>query len=55
MSSSYSSSVQMGDGDLIAKCLQEGEKTERATGIYVVKLQHSGGIIYVYKNETEGS
>ena len=45
----------MGDGALVAKCLQEGEKTERATGIYVVKLQHSGGIIYVYKNETEGS
>ena len=45
----------MGDGPLIAKCLEEGEKTERATDIYVMKLQHSGGIIYVYKNETSGS
>lgn len=52
---SYSSSVQMGDDALIGKCLAEGEKTERATGIYVVKLQHSGGIIYVYKNETSKS
>ena len=52
---SYSSSVQMGDDNLIAKCLAEGEKTERATDIYVMKLQHSGGIIYVYKNETSGS
>lgn len=45
----------MGDDSLIAKCLAEGEKTERATDIYVMKLQHSGGIIYVYKNETSGS
>ena len=45
----------MGDGPLIAKCLEEGEKTERATDIYVMKLQHSGGIIYVYKNDTSGS
>ena len=45
----------MGDGPLIAKCLEKGEKTERATDIYVMKLQHSGGIIYVYKNDTSGS
>ena len=45
----------MGDGALIDKCLAEGQKTERATDIYVVQLQHSGGIIMVYKNETDGS
>ena len=49
---SYSSSIEMDDSALIQKCLDEGEKGERGDGIYAVKLQHSGGLIFVYKNET---
>lgn len=52
-SSSYSSSIEKGEGALIAEALEKGERAERAEGIYVMKLQHSGGIIMVYKNETE--
>jgi hypothetical protein len=52
-SMSFSSSVQMGDGALVAKCLEEGEKADRAPDIYAMKLQHSGGLIFVYKNDTE--
>lgn len=52
-SSSYSSQVLMSDDSLISKCLEEGTQNDRADGIYQKYLSHSGGIIYVYKNETD--
>ena len=52
-SMSFSSSVQMGSGALVQKCIDEGEKAERGPGIYAMKLQHSGGLIFVYKNDTD--
>jgi len=44
----------MGIGSLITKAIEEGEKAERGDGVYCMKLQHSGGIIMVYKNDTDG-
>lgn len=52
MASSFSSMVIKGDNSLIQQCIEEGEKNERAPGIFQCYLQHSAGIIYVYKNET---
>ena len=52
-SMSFSSSIEMDDSVLIQKCIDEGEKAERGEGIYAQKLQHSGGLIFVYKNETQ--
>ena len=51
-SMSFSSSIEMDDSVLIQKCIDEGEKAERGEGIYAQKLQHGGGLIFVYKNET---
>jgi hypothetical protein len=42
----------MSDGALVEKCLDEGERADRAPDIYTMKLQHSGGLIFVYKNDT---
>lgn len=50
--SSFSSQVLMSYDNLIEKCLEEGTQNDRADGIYQKYLSHSGGIIYVYKNET---
>ena len=52
--SSYSEKVVLGSGALIAKCIAEGDKQERAEGINYHSLQHSGGIIIVYTNTTDG-
>lgn len=43
----------MSDENLIAKCLQDGTQNDRTEGIYQKYLSHSGGILYVYRNETE--
>jgi len=53
MASSYSSMVLKSEGALIEECLADGQQNDRAEGIYQKYMQHSGGIIYVYKNETE--
>lgn len=42
----------MSDESLIEKCLAEGTQNDRAEGIYQKYLSHSGGIMYVYMNET---
>ena len=52
--SSYSEKVNLGASSLIAKCIAEGDKQERAPGITYHSLQHSGGIIIVYTNESDG-
>lgn len=51
-SSSFSEQVLMSDESLIEKCLAEGTQNDRAEGIYQKYLSHSGGIMYVYMNET---
>lgn len=43
----------MSDENLVAKCLEEGTQNDRSAGIYQKYLSHSGGILYVYKNETK--
>ena len=52
MSMSYTQQVNLGQQALLDQCLREGVKKERAPGIYQYYLQHSGGILYLYTNET---
>lgn len=52
ISKSYSYILYKKDEALYKECISSGQKQERADGINQYMLQHQGGVLIIYKNES---
>ena len=48
----YTSQLFWGEESLIAQCVENGQQKIRGDGIIQYSMQHTGGIFFVYKNES---